>query len=199
MFVKVCGLRTERDVDTAVEAGADAVGFVFAESPRRVDADTARRLARRVPEHVLTVGVFRNQPVSQVRALAEATGIRAIQLHGEEGPDHYAALAREGRTLIRGTAYREPVPRCGEFGEDILLLDSAVPGSGATWRWDGGRPLPSGERWLLAGGLTPHNVQSAIEAARPWGVDVSSGVEKSRGVKDPELIVSFLKAVRAAG
>ncbi|HSX97059.1 MAG TPA: phosphoribosylanthranilate isomerase, partial [Streptomyces sp.] len=84
LFIKICGLRTEQDVDTAVEAGADAIGFVFSASPRRIDAPTAARLGRRVPEHVLTVGVFRQEPLDDVRALADESGIRAIQLHGPD-------------------------------------------------------------------------------------------------------------------
>ncbi len=198
LFIKVCGLRLERDVDTAVEAGADAIGFVFAESPRRVDADTAARLARRVPEHVLTVGVFRDQPADEVRRLADLAGVRGIQLHGGEGPDHYAALRREGLTLIRATSYGESAPRYGELGEDLLLLDAPVPGSGSTWDWSVKAFAEPGERWLLAGGLSPRNVQEAIRSARPWGVDVSSGVESSRGVKDPALITAFVEAARTA-
>jgi len=198
LFIKVCGLRLEQDVDTAIEAGADAVGFVFAESPRRVDAAAAAKLARRVPEHVLTVGVFRDQTAAEVRRLADLAGVRGIQLHGGEGPDHYAALRREGLTLIRGTAYRDPAPHCGELGEDLLLLDAPVPGSGATWDWTAKGFAGPGDRWLLAGGLTPQNVREAVRSALPWGVDVSSGVESSRGVKSPALITSFVEAARSA-
>lgn len=198
LFVKVCGLRLEQDVDTAVEAGADAIGFVFAESPRRVDADTAARLARRVPEDVLTVGVFRNQAVDEVRRLAGLAGVRGIQLHGDEGAEDYAALRREGVTLIRATSCRESSPRYGEFGEDLLLLDAPVPGSGATWDWTVKDFAGAGDRWILAGGLSPQNVGEAVRSARPWGVDVSSGVESSRGVKDPALITAFVEAARSA-
>lgn len=195
LFVKICGLRTERDVDTAVEAGADAVGFVFSASPRRVDAATAARLCRRVPEHVLTVGVFRDEPLADVRALAEESGIRAVQLHGSEGREYYDALTGKW-TLIRAAGVDGgDVPRCGELGEDLLLLDAPIPGSGETWDWAGAVPC-AGEKWLLAGGLTPENVRGAVKAARPWGVDVSSGVERTRGVKEPELITAFLSAAR---
>ncbi|WP_037675077.1 phosphoribosylanthranilate isomerase [Streptomyces griseus] len=197
LFVKICGLRTERDVDAAVEAGADAIGFVFAHSPRQVDAATAALLARRVPEHVLTVGVFRGQPLDEVRSLATDSGIRAVQLHGAEDRGYYDDLTKGGWTLIRATAFGEPAARFGDLGEDMLLLDAPVPGSGVAWDWSG-RPLAApGEKWLLAGGLTPDNVRDAVDAARPWGVDVSSGVEISRGVKDPALIAEFVAAARA--
>ncbi|WP_371667415.1 phosphoribosylanthranilate isomerase [Streptomyces sp. NBC_00289] len=222
LFVKICGLKTERDVDTAVAAGADAVGFVFSASPRRIDATTAARLCRRVPEHVLTVGVFRDEPLRDVRSLATAVGIRAVQLHGPEDRGYYDDLAAGGWTLIRATAFGESVPRCGELGEDMLLLDAPVPGSGVAWDWSrkprshlmshtkssagadsdagsgsgSGSASGSGEKWLLAGGLTPDNVREAVAATRPWGVDVSSGVERSRGVKDPALITAFVEASR---
>ncbi|MEU1512903.1 phosphoribosylanthranilate isomerase [Streptomyces sp. NPDC005811] len=196
LFVKICGLSTERDVDTAVEAGADAIGFVFSASPRRIDPATAARLARRVPAHVLTVGVFRAEPLDDVRSVAAESGIRAVQLHGPEDRDYYDALAPGGWTLIRAAAFGDSVPRCGELGEDMLLLDAPVPGSGVAWDWSRWTPAGSGEKWLLAGGLTPDNVRDAVAATRPWGVDVSSGVESSRGVKDPALITAFVKAAR---
>jgi phosphoribosylanthranilate isomerase len=194
LFVKICGLRTERDVDTAVAAGADAVGFVFAPSPRTVDAHTARRLAERVPDDVLTVGVFRGQPIAQVRELTEASGVRAGQLHGDEGPEYYEALGAPGRVLIRATAAAEIPPRSGEFGEDMLLLDAPEPGSGKPWNWASPEFATPEGRWLLAGGLHPGNVRAAIAATGAWGVDVSSGVESERGVKSPDLIRAFLAA-----
>lgn len=197
LFVKICGLRTERDVDTAVDAGADAIGFVFATGARTVDADTARRLALRVPAHVLTVGVFRRQPLDEVRRLTEESGIRAVQLHGDEGPEYYEALRDPGRTLIRATSATEHPPRLGELGEDMLLLDAPDPGSGKPWNWASPRFTAPAGRWLLAGGLHPGNVRRAAETTGAWGVDVSSGVESERGVKSPELIRSFLAAARS--
>ncbi|MDN3023550.1 phosphoribosylanthranilate isomerase [Streptomyces sp. S.PB5] len=199
LFIKICGLKTERDVDTAVEAGADAIGFVFTDSPRQIDAATAARLVRRVPEHVLTVGVFRKDPLDFVRSSAVESGIGAVQLHGPEDRAYYDALASAGRTLIRAAAFGDTVPRVGEYGEDMLLLDAPIPGSGIAWDWSS-KPLAApGEKWLLAGGLTPDNVREAVAATNPWGVDVSSGVEHSRGVKDPALITAFVKAARAEG
>ncbi|MFE7775839.1 phosphoribosylanthranilate isomerase [Streptomyces sp. NPDC057445] len=199
LFIKVCGLRTEQDVDAAVEAGADAIGFVFAASARRIDADSARRLVRRVPEGVMTVGVFRDQPLAEVRELLDASAVRAVQLHGSEDLAFYDALRPDGRTLIRGVAVRDDVPPHGERGEDILLLDAPVPGAGETWDRSGKRLPEPGRAWLLAGGLGPGNVAEAVRLARPWGVDVSSGIEISRGVKSPELIAAFIAAARAAG
>ncbi|MEU6352798.1 phosphoribosylanthranilate isomerase [Streptomyces sp. NPDC047072] len=197
LFVKICGLKTEQDVDTAVEAGADAIGFVFSESPRRIDPATAARLAARVPAGVLTVGVFRREPLEYVRAAAVDSGIGAIQLHGPEDRAYYADLAGGAWTLIRAAAFGDTVPRCGELGEDLLLLDAPVPGSGIAWDWSRMPAAGSAEKWLLAGGLTPENVREAVQVTRPWGVDVSSGVEASRGVKDPSLITAFVEAARS--
>lgn len=196
LFVKICGLKSARDVDVAVEAGAGAVGFVFAPgSPRTVDAATARELAARVPDGVLTVGVFRGQGVEEVRRLTEESGVRGVQLHGDEGPEYYEALRAPGRTLLRATA--EHVRRCGEYGEDLLLLDAPDPGSGKPWNWGSEQFTAPEGRWLLAGGLTPGNVREAVAATRAWGVDVSSGVERERGVKSPELIRAFIAAARS--
>ncbi|MFD9454932.1 phosphoribosylanthranilate isomerase [Streptomyces sp. NPDC059985] len=194
-FVKICGLKTARDVEVAVAAGADAVGFVFAPgSPRTVDAATARALAAEVPDGVLTVGVFRGQSVGEVRRLTEESGVRAVQLHGDEGPEYYEELRAPGRTLVRATA--EHVERCGELGEDLLLLDAPDPGSGKPWNWGSAEFTAPEGRWLLAGGLTPTNVREAVAATGAWGVDVSSGVERERGVKSPELIRAFVEAAR---
>ncbi|WP_406183435.1 phosphoribosylanthranilate isomerase [Streptomyces sp. NBC_01006] len=195
LFVKICGLKTGADVDVAVAAGADAVGFVFAAgSPRTIGAAEARELAARVPDSVLTVGVFRGQPVDEVRRLAEESGVRGVQLHGDEGPEYYEALRAEGRTLLRATA--EHVKRCGEYGEDLLLLDAPDPGSGKPWNWGSEEFAAPEGRWLLAGGLTPGNVREAVATTGAWGVDVSSGVERERGVKDPALIRAFIEAAR---
>ncbi|MFJ7156143.1 phosphoribosylanthranilate isomerase [Streptomyces sp. NPDC101118] len=195
LFVKICGLRTEQDVETAVRDGADAVGFVSAASPRQLDAATARRLAALVPPHVLTVGVFRGQSVEEVRRFTEESGLRAVQLHGEEGPEFFEALRAEGRTLLRATS-KTDVRRCGEYGEDLLLLDAPDPGSGKPWNWGAADFTAPEGRWLLAGGLHPGNVREAVETTGAWGVDVSSGVESARGVKDPALITAFIRAAR---
>ncbi|MFF3016309.1 phosphoribosylanthranilate isomerase [Streptomyces sp. NPDC057939] len=194
-FVKICGLKTAHDVEVAVAAGADAVGFVLAPgSPRTVDAATARDLAAGVPDGVLTVGVFRRQSVGEVRRLTEESGVRAVQLHGDEGPEYYEELRAPGRTLVRATA--EHVERCGELGEDLLLLDAPDPGSGKPWNWGSTEFTAPEGRWLLAGGLTPANVREAVAATGAWGVDVSSGVERERGVKSPDLIRAFVEAAR---
>jgi phosphoribosylanthranilate isomerase len=198
VFVKVCGLRTSQDVATAVEVGADAIGFVFTRSVRRVEVDVARRLVADVPPDILTVGVFKDVSAAGAAEMALDAGVGAVQLHGDYPASAFAELAGLPVRLVRATALSEDTDvAVGAYGEDMLLLDSPVAGSGEQWDLSLlGRSRPRGQ-WLLAGGLTPANVAAAIQAARPWGVDVSSGVESSRGVKDPALIRSFVATVRA--
>ncbi|WP_423920249.1 phosphoribosylanthranilate isomerase [Frigoribacterium sp. 2-23] len=202
MWVKICGLATDVDVDTAVEAGADAIGFVFAPgSPREVSVDTARRLAERVPEGVETVGVFRGQPIGTVLAVARASGVGTIQLHGDEPPADAEAARAAGLRVIRALAadtwLSEDEEARGAFGDHRLLLDAPDPGAGATFDATGlVGAAPAGD-WILAGGLRPDNVARLVAALGPTGVDVSSGVEESRGRKSPALIREFVAAARA--
>ncbi len=199
MYVKLCGLRTGTDVAVAVEAGADAIGLVLTESPRQVTPGIARRLRREVPGHVLVVGVFRGVPAADVRRLAEESDIGAVQLHGRYPQEAFEEVAGVGLPLIRAVSLTSDTDvRVGAFGEQMLLLDSPDAGSGHRWdlaALDGARP--EGD-WLLAGGLGVDNVAEAIAQARPWGVDVSSGIESSRGVKDHGLMRDFVAAARAS-
>ncbi|MEU7005070.1 phosphoribosylanthranilate isomerase [Nonomuraea sp. NPDC046570] len=194
MYVKICGLSEPEHVAAAVEAGADAIGFVLTRSPRRITPARARELARRVPSHVLTVAVFRGEPTDVVRQAVLEAGVRAVQLHGDHPHGDFTALKDLGLTLIRAGGADTDLA-CGAFDEDLLIVDAPRPGSGEPWDWAAVRGRPSG-RWLLAGGLDPANVAEAVEAAAPWGVDVSSGVETAPGVKDADLIRSFLAAAR---
>lgn len=195
--MKVCGLRTSADVEVSVSAGADAVGFVFTRSVRQVDAETVRGLVADIPDTVLTVGVFAGIPAAQAGRIALDAGVGAVQLHGDYPAAAFEELAGEPYRLIRATSLTEDTDvTVGRYGEDMLLLDSPVAGSGETWdlaALTGSRPSGT---WLLAGGLTPANVSAAIEAASPWGVDVSSGVESTRGVKDHQLIRAFVKTAK---
>lgn len=197
MYVKVCGLREAADVEAAVAAGADAIGFVLTPSPRYLAAEQARALVALVPDGVATVAVFRGEPLDEVRRSVEIAGVNTVQLHGGEPPEAFHALAADGARLIRATSPASGAPLdTGAYGEDLLIVDSPRPGSGE--RWD---PATLGTRptghWLLAGGLGPDNVTAAVTALRPWGVDVSSGVETSRGVKDATLIERFVKTAKA--
>ncbi|WP_067569923.1 phosphoribosylanthranilate isomerase [Nocardia acidivorans] len=195
MFVKLCGLRTEEDVATAVAAGADAVGFVFTASPRQISVGAVRALLAGVPPRILSVGVVHGISAAEAGALARAAGVDALQLHGDYPRAAFEELA--GVRLLRATSLTaETDVRTGAYGEEWLLLDSPVAGSGDRWDLTGlERTRPTGQ-WLLAGGLSPANVREAIAAARPWGVDVSSGVESSRGIKDHGLMREFVARAR---
>ncbi|MFF1574566.1 phosphoribosylanthranilate isomerase [Leifsonia sp. NPDC058292] len=208
MWVKVCGLTDAESVEAAVSAGADAVGFVFAPgSPRLVDALVARDLAARAVTRagarerqtgVLTVGVFRNQPVAEVARLATEAGLDVVQLHGAETAADHAALQALGWPTIRAMAARDYTRSVDAVPHpaDQLLLDAPEPGAGETF--DGGHLVtePPNREWILAGGLTPRNVADRIRELQPWGVDVSSGVELAPGRKSPELIAQFVAAAR---
>ena len=197
MFVKLCGLRTESDVAVAVETGADAVGFVLTTSPRQIDVDLARKLVAGVPDHVLTVAVVRGVTAAEAGERALKTGVRALQLHGDYPKEAFDELADLPFQLVRATALGPDTDvRTGAFGEELLLIDSPVAGSGEQWditRLDENRPTGS---WVLAGGLAPETVVEAIRVAAPWGVDVSSGIESSRGVKDHGRMREFVAAAR---
>lgn len=195
MFVKLCGLRTEQDVATAVDAGADAVGFVFTTSPRQVPVETVKQLLRGVPAGVLSVGVVHGIPAAEAGALARAAGVDALQLHGSYPRPAFEELA-ELRLLRATSLTADTEVRTGAYGEEWLLLDSPIAGSGARWDLSALHTTRPTGQWLLAGGLAPDNVAEAIEAARPWGVDVSSGVESARGVKDHGRMREFVAAAR---
>ncbi|WP_315915343.1 phosphoribosylanthranilate isomerase [Arthrobacter sp. lap29] len=201
MYVKICGLQTAETIAAAVAAGADALGFVFAPgSPRTVSAELVAELGREVPAGIEIVGVFRNQPIDQVIKIAARAQVGTIQLHGEETLQDMARIHNAGFQSLR--AFSAPLYNSLSPDEKIawdgerLLLDAVEPGAGVTFDaavLSAGKPHGF---WLLAGGLNPHNVAAAAKAMQPSGVDVSSGVESSRGVKSVHLIPDFITAAR---
>ena len=198
MFVKVCGLSTPESVRSAVDAGADAVGFVLTSSPREVSPDQVRILLPLVPAHVHAVAVFRHEPASDAVSVARAAGLTWVQLHGTRTAEDVKTVHDAGMRLIRAVTMGAAPDEFSDLGEDLLLIDAAVPGSGESWDYASVRAKGLGDReWLLAGGLEPGNVAFAAAAADAWGVDVSSGVESSRGVKDLAKIRAFVKAAKA--
>jgi phosphoribosylanthranilate isomerase len=200
MFVKVCGLSTAESVREAVDAGADAVGFVLTASPRVVSPSQASSLLAGVPAGVSPIGVFRHEPVADAVAIARAAGLDWIQLHGPRSRGDVALVHDAGMKLIRAVTMGAAPEEFEDWGEDLLLIDAAVPGSGEAWDYASVAALPAlqGRHWLLAGGLDPANVGAASTAAHAWGVDVSSGVEASRGVKDLAKIRAFVHAAKGA-
>lgn len=199
MFVKVCGITTEDDALLAVALGADALGFVFAPSKRQVSPSVVADIVKRLPPEIATVGVFRDQSPERVVETINATRLVGAQLHGGESPEQVAWVRRRVRLVIKGMAAGSPaVPDAGQYKADVLLLDAADPGSGQVFDWRLTGEVPAGVRLMLAGGLTADNVADAITQARPWGVDVSTGVEAEPGRKDPRKLRAFIAAAKAA-
>ena len=197
MFVKICGITNEEDALLAVALGADAVGFVFAPSPRQVAVQKVHDITRRLPPEILTVGVFRDEHPDRVIDIVDRSGVKAAQLHGHETEQDVAAVMQRVRTVIKAvSAGTVDAARADRFPTDLILVDAPAPGSGKVFDWSLLGDVPVGPRVILAGGLTPDNVAAGIRTARPWGVDVSSGVEESPGRKDPVRLRKFIAAVR---
>lgn len=200
--IKICGLSQEADVQAAVEAGADAVGFVFyAKSARFVTPQRARALARLLPPFVTPVGLFVNATDAELQAGLEALPNMLVQFHGDETP---ADCDRTERPYLRAAAVT-PGFDLVDFGSrfsnaQAILLDAPVEGyggGGKVFDWSLVPPNVS-SRLVLSGGLSAANVADGIARVRPWAVDVSSGVEVSKGIKSADLIHQFCRAVRRA-
>lgn len=200
MFVKICGVTTEEDALLAVAMGADAVGFNFVpSSPRFLAVGRAADIAKRLPPEILTVAVFRDEAPQRVVDLTNQAGLRAAQLHGQETAADSRWVRERVPVTIKVFPGGDPrLNKAADYGADIVMLDSASPGSGQVFDWSLAEGRPSGLRLLLAGGLNADNVAEAIECVRPWGVDVASGVESAPGVKDPTLVRRFISAAKAA-
>ncbi len=198
MFVKICGTTSEEDALLAVALGADAVGFVFAPSPRMISATRASDIVKRLPREILTIGVFRDEAPERVVAVVNQAGLGGAQLHGRESVEHSLYVRQRVRFLIKTFPAGDPtVARAAEFGADAIMIDSQNPGSGQVFDWALAE-VPSGMRLILAGGLTAANVGEAVAQVHPWGVDVATGVEVVPGRKDPRKLRAFIVAARAA-
>lgn len=199
--VKICGLTHESDIDAAVDAGADAVGLVFhPSSPRAVAPDRARRLCAHLPPFVSAVGLFVDADHERIREILDQVPLDLLQFHGDEAPDFCASF---GRRWIKALRMRPGIDLIAEqvrySGAAGLLLDTFDPGraggTGQCFDWARIPPELAGSI-VLAGGLDPSNVAEAIERVRPYGVDVSGGVEAVRGIKDRARIFAFLQGVK---
>ncbi len=212
-WTKICGITNLEDALTAVDAGADALGFVFYESsPRRIDPEAARKIVKELPEMIEKVGVFVNQTEESICALADAAGLTAVQLHGDNEDPHVADLIAERRPHLKvvvGISMHHPKPEgwAMMWHPDVVhafLVDSGnssnYGGTGKTFDWQASQrsieEIARLGRVVVAGGLTPGNVTAAIRMLRPWGVDVASGVETRPGKKDREKVRAFVAAVR---
>jgi phosphoribosylanthranilate isomerase len=190
VFVKICGINSEAAAAAAIEAGADALGFVFAESPREVTPERALELATGVPASVKRVAVLRHPPRELWQRVLEVFAPDWLQTDAED-----LAAIELPRGCVALPVFRDG--RAPDSPPARLLFEGAKSGSGRTADWDQARALASRAQLILAGGLDAANVADAIRRVRPWGVDVSSGVEKRRGEKDPRMIHEFVACVRA--
>ncbi|HZJ26613.1 MAG TPA: phosphoribosylanthranilate isomerase [Acidimicrobiia bacterium] len=201
MWIKVCGITNEDDALLAVALGADALGFVFASgSPRMVTPVTARDIVKRLPHEAITVGVFRDERPERVAEIVNTTGLQGAQLHGREPLSEVRWVRQRVPFVIQAfPAGDAAVASAANGPADVLLVDSPDPGSGRVFDWSLAEGVPGGIRLLIAGGLTHENVGEAIRRVRPWGVDVSTGVEASPGRKDVRKLRRFIEAAREAG
>lgn len=201
VIVKICGLTRAEDVVAAVEAGADAVGFVFTASPRRISIDTAKRLNGYVPQGVLSVGLFLDQNRSEVEQVISEVPLDILQFHGNETEQECRVFNKPWLKAVAMENTESLMQAERDFpGAAGLLLDSHSKGkrggSGKLFDWSLSRPVAK-PVWL-AGGLNPDNVGEAIHTVRPFAVDVSSGVESRPGIKAASRINAFVEAVRIA-
>ena len=197
--IKICGLTRLEDVQSAVNFGADLLGFVFAKSPRQVAPEQVVEICQDLPEKILKVGVFVDASLNEIKETARFCKLDLLQLHGSEDKAYCAALSDFDliKVLRLGGSESAEIPETANFW--ATLLDTWMPdqagGGGRVFDWNLAQPF-AGTRFILAGGLTPDNVQAAIRQNRPFGVDVSSGVEAAPGIKDREKMEKFIKAVR---
>jgi phosphoribosylanthranilate isomerase len=200
MRVKICGITRPEDAEFAEAAGADAVGFIFAErSKRYLTLERAREISAVLGPFVVRVGVFVDAPLEEVRRAVATLRLGAVQLHGQEEPAYAAALGSSVR-VIRAVPFTAglSLERLSRFPADAFLLDSLEPGRGKTFEWSQATPFKALPKFVLAGGLTPLNVAAAVATLQPYAVDVASGVESAPGIKDYQKVEAFIAAARGA-
>jgi phosphoribosylanthranilate isomerase len=195
--VKICGICDAGAAASAADAGADLLGFHFCPSRRRVTPEEARAIVEGLDVRPAIVGVFIDQEAAEVRQIAEFVGLDLLQLHGSERPGFSA-----GRPVIKVLKAKDGQISGADDWPDPVMVDSWSPdqmgGTGRTWDWNLARRLLATRRVFIAGGLEPGNVGGVVSRFRPYGVDVSSGVEAEVRVKDPEKVRAFIRAVRRA-
>jgi phosphoribosylanthranilate isomerase len=199
VIVKICGITRPQDAERAVVLGATAIGFIFwPSSPRRVGLEAARSIGRLVPASVLKVGVFVDAPAAELARTVGEAGLDAVQLHGSESPDLVRGLeARVIKAVALGSPDAEA--QIAQWTGTTLLLDAHDPvhhgGTGRVVDWDRAARLARLHEVILAGGLNPENVAEAVRRVRPTGIDVSSGVEQTPGVKDLVKLAALFDAL----
>ena len=200
MFVKICGTTSEEDALLAVAMGAEALGFVFAPSPRQMRPQDVADIVKRLPPEIMTVGVFKDDVPERIVHIVRSTGLKGAQLHGSFTADDAVAVRRAiFHTFVAFPAGDSRVRDAHEYEPYAVILDGPRPGTGQVFDWSLADQVPSELKLIVAGGLTTDNVVELIRTVRPWGVDVVSGVESSTGRKDPVKLRAFIAKAHAAG
>lgn len=197
--VKVCGIRRQEEAEWAVKAGADAIGFVFADSKRKVDVEKAAEISKAVPPGLLKIGVFVNESKERLQEIFQLVQLDYVQLHGDESVEFCETL---NLPFIKAISVKErnDIDGIDEFPGEMVLLDSGKGphrgGNGTTFNWDYAHSFDIPQQLILAGGLNPDNVREAITKVRPYMVDVSSGVETD-GEKDRLKMEAFIREAKS--
>jgi phosphoribosylanthranilate isomerase len=202
VFTKVCGITNPGDAREAADAGADAIGMIFAESPREVNVEEARRISVALPDGVLKVGVFVDAEPEEVLQTAREVGLDLAQLHGDETPETVAAIRGAGLPVMKALRVRnaEALAEIQSYGADLIMLDAwsarVRGGTGETFDWGLAKSVKGRGNIVVSGGLTPENVREAIEFFEPYGVDASSSLEEKPGKKSGERVRRFVRAAK---
>jgi phosphoribosylanthranilate isomerase len=201
-LVKICGITNAGDARVAADAGADAVGLVFADSPRRVNVEAARRISMALPGHILRVGVFVDEEPADILRIAREVGLDLAQLHGDETPETVSAVRQGGVKVMKALRVRDAgsLKALDGFEADLILLDAyserARGGTGERFDWEVAKSSTARDNIVISGGLGPENVREAIEFFEPYGVDASSSLEDGPGRKNGERVRRFVLATR---
>ncbi|CAN5840013.1 phosphoribosylanthranilate isomerase [soil metagenome] len=201
-LVKICGITNAGDARVAADAGADAVGLLFAESPRRVGVEQARRISIALPENVIRVGVFVDADPAEISRISREVGLDLAQLHGDETPETVTAVREAGVKVMKALRVESAasLETLDEYEADLFLLDAhsakARGGTGERFDWEVAKSLGGRDNIVVSGGLGPENVREAVEFFRPFGVDASSSLEDEPGRKNGELIRRFVLAAK---
>jgi phosphoribosylanthranilate isomerase len=201
-LVKICGITNPGDARVAADAGADAVGLIFAESPRRVCVEEARGISIALPENVIRVGVFVDEEPSEVMRISREVGLDLAQLHGNEPPETVTALREAGVKVMKALRVENAtsLEALDEYEAELFLLDAysarARGGTGERFDWGVAKSLKGRDNIVVSGGLGPGNVREAVEFFEPFGVDASSSLEDGPGKKNDELVRRFVLAAK---
>jgi phosphoribosylanthranilate isomerase len=198
--VKICGITRAEDAIAAVEAGADALGFIFyPDSPRFIETEDALEIIKKLPPFVTTVGVFVDEGIDRINRFSKAAGVDAVQLHGQEPPEFCRKIERRVIKAFR-VKDTEDISIIGDYDLRTCLLDTyreGTPGgTGETFDWGIAVEAKKICRIILSGGLTPGNVADAVAEVAPYAVDVGSGVESAPGIKDHDMVAEFIRNAR---